>query len=102
MRNAQAPWNAVRASWSNVWGAGDSAVSRIYLLYGKLDHLEVEESYINGFCTGAQMMLKTLTGQSENLRAKKQTGVPMLIFHLLYCILLRNGKARRAVFIFLP
>lgn len=51
-------------------GAQEKALFREYItLYGKLDHLEVEESYIDGFCTGARMMLEILTGQSENLRA---------------------------------
>lgn len=37
-------------------------------LCGKLESIEVEESYIDGFCTGAQIMLEILTRQSENLR----------------------------------
>lgn len=37
-------------------------------LDGRLDSIEVEEYYIDGFCTGAQIMLEILTRQSENLR----------------------------------
>lgn len=50
-------------------GAQEKALFRKYVtLDGRLDSIEVEEYYIDGFCTGAQIMLEILTRQSENLR----------------------------------